>query len=460
MLKRQLILSLGCLFLLFGWLSAFLIRTVPQGHDYYYLVPTMLLCCGMGIVLKLLGGRMTAVVLAVTAGMAIVGMNQLYPGNRLSFVNFQGRLAQQAEVGKSVAVQVAADDKKAIFAEPVELEAFADISVTLFARLPGPARMLQFAADGSLFVSIPELGAIYQLRDPDQDGFAEQPTLYHYGLDRPHGLVWNDGKLFVAETSRLIELRDQNRDGQVDRVREVLAGLPDDGGHWTRSLARGKDRFLYLSVGSRCNACEEADPRRATVLRVDPETGATEIFATGLRNSVGLTFNPAGTQLWGSDNGRDMLGDNLPPDEVNRLVSGGDYGWPYCYGDRVPDPDLGDAERCADTLAAAVELPAHSAPLGIAFGDRLAAPEKYRNSLYVAFHGSWNRSVPTGYKLIRIPFTDGQPSGSGKEFLAGWLEEGKAWGRPVAPAVGPDGHLYLTDDRADAIYRISWNPQE
>ena len=166
-------------------------------------------------------------------------------------------------------------------------------------------------------------------------------------------------------------------DNQVDEVNVVLDDLPDDGGHWTRSLAKGADGFLYLSIGSRCNACEENDLRRATVMRVNPVTGETEIFAKGLRNSVGLTFSPDGKILWGSDNGRDMLGDDLPPDEINRLEKDGDYGWPYCYGNRIPDPDLGSMARCKETVSAAVELQAHSAPLGIAFGDGLKAPSSY-----------------------------------------------------------------------------------
>ncbi len=460
MLKRQLLLSLGCIFLLFGWLSGFLLRTLSGGHDYYYLIPTLLLCCGMGIVLKLTGGRMTAVILALTAVAAVVGMNQVSPDNKISFANFQQRLVQRAKVGEKLRIQVSPENMQGRFAEPVELEAFADISVRLFAKLPGPGRMLLFTPDGSLLVSIPKLGAIYRLRDQDRDGFAEQVELYHYDLDRPHGLAWKDDRLYVAEPSRLLELQDVDQNGQVEEVREILTGLPDDGGHWTRSLALGNDGYLYLSVGSRCNACEEADDRRATVLKVNPQDGATEIFARGLRNTVGLTFSPDGQQLWGSDNGRDQLGDDLPPDEINRLVAGGDYGWPFCYGQQVADFELGNAEHCPTTVASAIDLPSHSAPLGMVFGEQLSAPEKYRNSLYVAFHGSWNRSVPTGYKLVRIPFSNGQPSGQGKEFLAGWLSGTQAWGRPVAPAVGPDGDLYLSDDLADAIYRISWNEQE
>jgi len=219
----------------------------------------------------------------------------------------------------------------------------------------------------------------------------------------------------------------------------------------------GTDEHLYVSVGSTCNACLEEDWRRASVLRLPLSGGTASLFARGLRNSVGLAFHPQTGELWGSDNGRDLLGDDLPPEEVNRIVAGGDYGWPYCYGERIPDPDFGTSERCRQTIPPQVEMQAHSAPLGIAFVEGLAFPESYRRMLLVAFHGSWNRSVPTGYKLVGIPFRAGRPVGAAVDLVGGWLRAGIAWGRPVAPAVGADGALYLSDDRAGAIYRIRYS---
>lgn len=458
-MRRQLLLILGALLLLAGWLSAFLSRAIPMQNDYYYLIPALLLGVGVGILLKLFSGFKVAILVVVMAIVSIVTVNQIYPAGRISISGFLQRMEKEVKKGKPVVIDVQKEQRTGVFSESRELSALTDLKVQLFARLPGAARMLAFDDLGRLYVSIPNLGAIYQLSDADGDGFAEQPVLYHVDLDRPHGLVWKGKKLYVAETSRLLQLEDKDQDNQVDEISVVLEGLPDDGGHWTRSLALAKDGLLYLSIGSRCNACDEADPLRATVLQVDPENATARVFAKGLRNSVGLAFSPDGQTLWSSDNGRDMLGDDLPPDEINRLVADGDYGWPHCFGNRVADPELNPAGNCADTIPAAVDLPAHSAPLGIAFGDRLQAPEPYRNSLYVALHGSWNRSTPTGYKLIRIPFADGKP-GAPKEFLFGWLRGGNAWGRPVAPLVGPDGSLYVSDDRADAIYRISWIQKE
>ncbi len=442
--------------LLVGWLSAFLLGSTPQSSTFYVLVPTFFLGVGMGVVLKAVSRKLMALTLVLTALMAVILTNQFYPGSTISLSAFQNRLQENIERGKIIPVIVRDTDRVGIFAEPHVLEAFADVKIHLFTRLPGPARMMTFDPAGNLYVSIPMLGAVYLLRDTDNDGFADQPILYHVGMDRPHGLVWSDGHLYVAETGNVLELKDTNQDAQVDEVRIVLDDLPDDGGHWTRTLARGKDGLLYLSVGSQCNACEEKDPRRATVLRVNPITGESSIFARGLRNTVGLAFSPDGQTLWGSDNGRDNLGDQLPPDEINQINEGGDYGWPYCYGDQVPDPQLGSSERCRETLPSFVNLPAHSAPLGITFGDGLSAPEEYVDSLYVAFHGSWNRSEPTGYKLARVAHQNQQMSNVGKEFLRGWMINGEIWGRPVAPIVGPDGNLYLSDDRADAIYQISW----
>lgn len=459
-MKRQLLLATSCIILLAGWMSAFLPRYIFHASEYAILLPTLLLGVGMGLTLKLLSGPRTALVLALTAVVSLFAINQLYPDSSLSFRGFGKRFQQNMQAGHLVEVQVRDTDRVDAFAQPRQLRSVADVSVNLFARVPGAPRMLALDTQGALYVSIPDLGAIYKLIDNDGNGYAEQPLLFHVDMDRPHGLLWYGDKLYVAETSRLLELQDTDGDQQADRVRTVLDGLPDDGGHWTRSLAMDKNGMLYLSIGSRCNACEEPDQRRATVMRVEPKTGHSEIYARGLRNTVGMAFAADGQTLWGSDNGRDMLGDNLPPDEINRLVAGGDYGWPYCFGQQIADPELGEPGKCQGTIAAAVDIPAHSAPLGIAFGDKLTAPQPYRQSLYVALHGSWNRSTPTGYKLVRIPFAGGAPAGPPEDVLSGWLADGHAWGRPVAPLVGPDGNLYLSDDRANAIYRIVWNRQE
>jgi glucose/arabinose dehydrogenase len=362
------------------------------------------------------------------------------------------------------------------FATQRVLVAAPDVRVSVFAAGLGKARFMALSQEGDIYLSVPNRGQILVLPDKNGDGVADEQIVFADGLDRPHGLAFRGRELVVAETGRLISLMDTDADLRAD-VKEVLSeDVPAGGGHWTRSVVVGPDMNLYISAGSSCNACIENDPRRAAMLRVSAAGGEAELYARGLRNSVGLAFHPLSGELWAVDNGRDMLGDNLPPEELNQIVQGADYGWPYCYGQRVPDPDVGSAQRCEDTRPPALEMQAHSAPLGIAFGMGLAAPKPYQELLYIAFHGSWNRSVPTGYKLVGVPFVKGKPVGPAVDIVSGWLEEGRTlgviankiaglvnksneWGRPVAPLVGADGALYLSDDYAGAVYRITWRDE-
>ncbi len=338
------------------------------------------------------------------------------------------------------------------------------LSVSVFAAGLGSPRMAAFGPDGFLYVTLPKRNMVVVLPDLDGNGVADSVIGFARRLKRPHGLAFTSEGLIVAESGRLTLLKDSDGNLQAES-REVLSELiPEGGGHWTRSVVLGPDNGLYVSVGSSCNVCIEKDNGRAAVLRFsldgEGETEAGVLYARGLRNSVGLAFHPYTGELWGVDNGRDNLGDDLPPEELNRIMLDNDYGWPYCYGDKKVDPDFGSMMRCADTTSPMVEMQAHSAPLGITFGfglDLVSQPGfNFEDMLLVAFHGSWNRSVRTGYKLIGIPFKDGTPSGATIDIVTGWLAGGGGvWGRPVAPVVGPDGALYLTDDYAGVVYRIS-----
>jgi glucose/arabinose dehydrogenase len=231
--------------------------------------------------------------------------------------------------------------------------------------------------------------------------------------------------------------------------------LPKGSGHWTRTIAFGPDGKLYVSVGSSCNVCNETDPRRAAVLQFSADGTGGRVFARGIRNAVGIAFHPATGALWATNNGRDWLGDDLPPETILILKDGAHYGWPYCNGSRVPDPDFGRPDFCKTVALPTVEIQAHSAPLGLTFYTGEAFPVEYRGDLFVALHGSWNRSVPTGYKVIRIPVRDGKP-GAPQDFGTGWLQGSRAWGRPVDVITGKDGALYVSDDRAGVIYRIAY----
>ncbi|MFO7172125.1 MAG: sorbosone dehydrogenase family protein [Bacillota bacterium] len=341
------------------------------------------------------------------------------------------------------------------FAEPRRLYLPAGFRIQVFAAGLGQARFMAVGPEGDLYLSIPREGRVVALPDRDGDGVADQVVTVAEGLDRPHGLAWHQGDLYVAENSRVIRL--EFRDGAPTGAYQVVVpNLPRGGGHWTRTIAFGPDGKLYVSAGSSCNVCLEDDPRRAAITRYNPDGTGEEIYATGLRNSVGLAFHPETGELWATENGRDLLGDDFPPEEINRIEPGRHYGWPHCHGDRVPDPEFGRGFDCSATEPPAVMMQAHSAPLGLAFYTGDTFPAAYRGQLFVAFHGSWNRSVPTGYKVVLVPFRDGQPAGGPVDFLTGFLVGDRAWGRPVDLVVGGDGALYLSDDRAGAVYRIRY----
>lgn len=327
--------------------------------------------------------------------------------------------------------------------------------LSIFAEnLPG-VRFMALSPRGELTVSRPRAGQIILLPDRNGDGKADRTIVFARNLDRPHGLAWRKGALYVAETGAVLKLEDRNGDGISDEKKVLSRDLPAGGGHWTRTLVFGPDGGMYVSVGSSCNACREKDPRRATVLRFSPGGKGRMIFAKGLRNSVGLAFHPVTKELWGTDNGRDFLGDDLPPEELNFIRKGGDYGWPGCYGNKKVDPSFGTQAYCEKTIPPALTFPAHVAPLGIAFYTGKQFPTEYRNDAFVAFHGSWNKTKPDGYKVVRVRFRQGRPTGW-EDFATGFLQGGEAWGRPVDVLVSPDGALLVSDDRGGRIFRITY----
>ncbi|HEY9899361.1 MAG TPA: sorbosone dehydrogenase family protein [Pantanalinema sp.] len=320
--------------------------------------------------------------------------------------------------------------------------------------LPG-VRFMALSPAGDLTVTRPNRGEVLLLSDRDRDGRAERVRIFASGLDRPHGLAWRDGALYVAETAAIVRLEDTDGDGKADRKQVLTRDLPEGGMHWTRTLGFGPDGGLYVSAGSDCNACVEKDERRATIMRFEPDGSKRRIFARGLRNAVGFVWHPSTGALWATDNGRDWLGDDQPPDELNMVKEGAHYGWPRCWGDRRPDPDLGDAAFCAGTVPPALAFQAHSAPLGLAFYTGKQFPADYHGDAFVAFHGSWNREIPTGYKVVRVRFKGARPVAY-EDFVTGWLRDRKAWGRPVDVLVARDGALLVSDDAGGRIYRITY----
>ncbi len=337
-------------------------------------------------------------------------------------------------------------------------------SVNVFAEgLNGP-RFIAFDDQGVLYVADRGNNRIVSLPDEDGDGVADSVTLFAEGLDSPHSLVFFEGAWYVGVPTGIVRLQDTDGDGMADSRETVVDGIPSSGAHRTRTVEFLPDGRMLLSVGSSCNVCDESDSRRASILVYDGPQGTGErLFATGLRNAVGLAIHPASGEVWATNNGRDLMGDDLPPDTIHIVREGQDYGWPVCHSGRILDPDMGFEGACDDVPPPLAELQAHSAPLGLVFYPRNVSgpnrfPDEYLGDLFIAYHGSWNRSVPTGYKVVRLPLDGSQPAGPVEDFAVGWLDAGdfSGSGRPVGLAVGPDGSLYVSDDKANVIYRISY----
>jgi glucose/arabinose dehydrogenase len=344
--------------------------------------------------------------------------------------------------------------------DPVGIDAPAGFSVGLFADGVAGARFLAIGPDGDVYLSHPRSGRVVRLPDANHDGAADGIEVVVDGLDRPHGLAFDGRRLYIAENGRVIRVSIGPDGGRAESLTVILPDLPGGGGHWTRTVVLDPaKRRLYVSIGSSCNVCIEEDPRRGSVIRANLDGGDEDVFARGLRNAVGLAFHPVTRELWATDNGRDMLGDTLPPEEVvDILREGGDYGWPACYGERILDPDYGNAERCAASIPPAWTDSAHVAPLGCAFYTGDAFPPEYRGDFFVACHGSWNRSVPAGYKVLHIDVEGGRPVAS-RTFLGGFRSGGRVRGRPVDVCQAPDGSLLVSDDHAGRVYRVTYDSQ-
>ncbi len=325
-------------------------------------------------------------------------------------------------------------------------------------QLPG-VRLMALGPDGDVYATLTESGRVVRLGDADRDGTADRVVTVAEGLNLPHGLAFRGDTLYVAENHRVVRF---DRPGAKPQV--VVANLPTDAGHFTRTILFQGDQLL-VSVGSSCNICDEQDPRRAAVVRYRLNGSGEALFATGLRNSVGMTLHPATGEIWATNNDRDNLGDDLPPDRVNILREGGFYGWPFCYLPNRPNPEYQPfSGRCAGVIGPAVVLPAHTAPLGLRFYQGEMFPAEYRGELFIALHGSWNRSVPIGYEVVRVDLENGRPVGAPQPFVSGWLEgrrgalgrvAGTGWGRPVDVLVLPDGSLLISDDESGRIYRVT-----
>lgn len=314
-------------------------------------------------------------------------------------------------------------------------------------------RFIAFGPDGVLYVAESGAGRVTALPADSSTHTAARHVVVASGLQSPNSLAFQGNVLYVGEISRVARMTvDANM--QASDQTNIITDLPNDGNHITRTVLIGPDGNLYVSIGSSCNVCVEADPHRAAVWQYHLDGSGGHLYARGLRNAVGMAINPMTREIWVTNNGRDLMGDNTPPETIYALHEGANYGWPSCHAGDIVDPDFGSPGACRGVEQPLVKMQAHSAPLGLAFYTASAFPEKY-HGLFVAFHGSWNRSVPTGYKVIFIPLdSQGHVAGAPQDFATGWLHNGTASGRPVGLAVGPDGALYVSDDAAGLIYRI------
>ncbi len=327
---------------------------------------------------------------------------------------------------------------------------------TLFASGLKVPRFMVFGPDDSLFVANRDAGDIVALSDPGHTGRATQSVVVAGGLDGPSSVVYAQGALYVGENSRVSRLS-LGPDLRATSVTTVIPNLPTGGEHTTRTVLLGPDGHIYVSIGSTCNNCFESDRRRAAVWVWNADGSGGRLYARGLRNAVGMAINPWNGQIWVTDMGRDYLGDNTPPETIYALQDGGNYGWPVCQAGTIVDPNLGRPGACDGVVQPLVKLQAHSAPLELAFYNTGAFPAAW-HGLFVAYHGSWNRSVPTGYKVVFIPLdAQGNVAGPPRDFASGWLRsDGNVRGRPAGLAIGPDGALYVSDDASGTIYRIAY----
>jgi glucose/arabinose dehydrogenase len=389
--------------------------------------------------------RRTALVLAAIVGAVAGGACWLLPE----------RYAVNAPLANLLFGSSTGVPPDAVFAERVK--AAPGFAVELWADdLPG-ARSLRVTETGDLLVVLSRRGEIALLEpDADGDGRADGRRVIQVGLDKPHGVELHDGWLYVGETDAIGRVRfDAPARTTRGRYERIVRGLPT-GGHWTRTVRAGPDGWLYVSIGSSCNVCLEEDPRRAAIVRYRADGSGEEIFATGLRNAVGFDWHPETGELFATDNGRDLLGDDFPPCELNRVVRGGFFGWPFANGANVPDPDYGagNEAKLAGAIPPVHEFRAHNAPLGMRFVRGARAPAEYRGAAVVALHGSWNRTQKDGYAVVSLHW---RPDGTIEErsFLTGFLKGEDVIGRPVDVEEGPDGALYVSDDYAGAVYRVT-----
>lgn len=329
--------------------------------------------------------------------------------------------------------------------------------ISVYAKIPN-ARSMTLSPSGTVFVGTQRAGKVYAI--PNQAGSAgeRRPIAFAERLNTPNGVALHKGALYVAEVNRVLRYDSlESRLNDPPRPDVVNDSFPKERAHGWKFIAFGPDGLLYVPVGAPCNICEPDPNRYALISRMKADGSGAEVFAHGIRNTVGFDWHPSTKELWFTDNGRDRMGDDIPPDELNHAPKKGlHFGYPYCQGGDIPDPEYGKKRSCRDFTPPAQKLGPHVAALGMRFYTGSMFPADYRNQIFIAEHGSWNRSTPIGYRVTIVRLENNRAV-SYKPFAEGWLQGSKAWGRPVDTLVMPDGALLVSDDEAGAIYRISYD---
>jgi len=332
----------------------------------------------------------------------------------------------------------------------------AGFEIKLYAQVPN-ARSMTLSPNGTLFVGNRSGGKVSAIQTRNEGTQIKTPLVIAERLNMPNGVAVKDGALYVAEINRVLRYDDiEARLKNPPQPVVVNDRLPRDRQHGWKFIAFGPDGDLYVPVGAPCNICEPDADRYAALMRMKPDGSNLEVFARGIRNTVGFDWHPQTKELWFTDNGRDRLGDNIPPDELNHASKPGlHFGYPYCHGGDIPDPEYGKKKPCNEFTPPAQTLGPHVAALGMRFYTGSMFPSEYRNQIFIAEHGSWNRSTPIGYRVMVVELK-GNQAVSYRPFAQGWLQGNRAWGRPVDVLVMPDGALLVSDDEAGAIYRITY----
>ncbi len=329
--------------------------------------------------------------------------------------------------------------------------------ISIYASGVENARSMTMSPNGTLFVGTRSAGNVYAMVDRNADFQADEVVTLARGLNSPNGVAFHDGALYVAEVNRVLRFDDiERRLASSSQPAVVNDNFPRNRHHGWKFIRFGPDGLLYVPVGAPCNICERNPDRYAVIMRMRPDGTGLEPFARGIRNTVGFDWHPNTRELWFTDNGRDWLGDDSPPDELNHAPRPGmHFGFPYCHGEHIPDPEFGARRQCSQFTPPAKTLGPHVAALGMRFYTGTMFPESYRQQIFIAEHGSWNRTTPIGYRITLVRLEKDRPL-SYEPFAEGWWQGSKAWGRPVDVLVMPDGSLLVSDDRADVIYRIRY----